>query len=232
MVMAQQPVEAAEVILRRARDVGATSPARAWSTASWSARSPSAASSSRCGACPAEFDDVFLPLYGAHQAHNAATALAAVEAFLGAGPRRRDAGPGLVREALRQGDLAGPAGGRAPGADGHRRRLAQPGRRAASPRPRWPRSSPSTTWSAVVAAMRDKDVAGMLEILEPVLAEIVVTRNSSRPLAGGLRARRPRAPRCSAPTASTRPSGWTTRSTWPSGWPRRPCRRGPPAAPG
>ena len=32
-----------------------------------------------------EYDEVFLPLFGAHQAQNAVTALAAVEAFLGAG---------------------------------------------------------------------------------------------------------------------------------------------------
>src|SRR5918998_830819 len=32
-----------------------------------------------------EYDEVFLPLFGAYQAQNAATALAAVEAFLGAG---------------------------------------------------------------------------------------------------------------------------------------------------
>ncbi len=31
----------------------------------------------------ARYDDVFLPLYGAHQAQNAAVALAAVEAFVG-----------------------------------------------------------------------------------------------------------------------------------------------------
>ena len=33
----------------------------------------------------AHYDEVFLPLYGAHQAENAALALAAVEAFLGGG---------------------------------------------------------------------------------------------------------------------------------------------------
>ena len=33
------------------------------------------------------YDDVFLPLYGAHQAQNAAVALAAVEAFAGDGSR-------------------------------------------------------------------------------------------------------------------------------------------------
>ena len=37
----------------------------------------------------ARYDDVFLPLYGAHQAQNAAVALAAVEAFLGDAAARR-----------------------------------------------------------------------------------------------------------------------------------------------
>ena len=58
---------------------------------------------------------MFLPLHGAHQAHNAAVALAAVEAFFGVGAaaartaRRRHRARGL-----RRGHLAGPAGGRAP----------------------------------------------------------------------------------------------------------------------
>ena len=46
------------------------------------------------------YDEIFLPLHGAHQAQNAAVALAAVEAFLGAGaapPARRRAGPGGLR---------------------------------------------------------------------------------------------------------------------------------------
>ncbi|MBQ1015949.1 dihydrofolate synthase, partial [Micromonospora sp. M51] len=44
------------------------------------------------------YDDVFIPLHGAHQAQNAAVALAAVEAFLGAGARRQ-----LDIEAVREG---------------------------------------------------------------------------------------------------------------------------------
>jgi dihydrofolate synthase/folylpolyglutamate synthase len=36
----------------------------------------------------AEYADIFLPLHGAHQAHNAAAALATTEAFLGAAPSR------------------------------------------------------------------------------------------------------------------------------------------------
>lgn len=35
------------------------------------------------------YPDIFLPLHGEHQAHNAAVALAAVEAFFGAGAQRQ-----------------------------------------------------------------------------------------------------------------------------------------------
>ena len=37
-----------------------------------------------------DYDDLFLPLHGAHQGHNAAVALAAVEAFVGGGEHRLD----------------------------------------------------------------------------------------------------------------------------------------------
>ena len=43
-----------------------------------------------------DYDEVFLPLHGAHQAHNAAVALAAVESFLGGGQGRLDLD--IVRE--------------------------------------------------------------------------------------------------------------------------------------
>ena len=43
------------------------------------------------------YEDVFLPLHGAHQAQNAACALAAVEAFLGAGTSKQ-LDPDVVRE--------------------------------------------------------------------------------------------------------------------------------------
>src|SRR5581483_9602077 len=47
-----------------------------------------------------EYDDVYLPLYGAHQAHNASCAIAAVEAFLGAGQGGGTLEPQIVREAM------------------------------------------------------------------------------------------------------------------------------------
>ena len=87
----------------------------------------------------AQYDDVFLPLYGAHQAQNAATALAAVEAFLGDQPLDADAGP----RRRSPDDLAGPARDHPAQPDDPARRRAQPARRrgAAARRSRTP--SPS-----------------------------------------------------------------------------------------
>ena len=45
-----------------------------------------------------DYADLFLPLHGAHQAHNLACALAAVEAFFGGGEQPLDLD--LVREAV------------------------------------------------------------------------------------------------------------------------------------
>ena len=65
------------------------------------------------------YDEVFLPLYGAHQAENAACALAAVEAFFGAAaaaqragrPRSRPLDAELVRRPFAAVRSPGPAGG-------------------------------------------------------------------------------------------------------------------------
>jgi dihydrofolate synthase / folylpolyglutamate synthase len=123
------------------------------------------------------YDEVFLPLFGAHQAQNAALALAAVEAFLGAGAAKQlDAD--LVREGF---------GG-----------VDSPGRLERV------RSAPTILLDgahnthgmaatvaaleeefsfrhlvAVVAILADKDARGLLELLEPVAASVVVTSNSS-----------------------------------------------------
>ncbi len=122
------------------------------------------------------YEEVFVPLHGEHQAHNAACALAAVEAFLGGGAGRLDLG--VVREAFAAASSPGrmevvrtaptvildaahnPAGARASA-----QAVAE---------------SFALAWIVgVIASFADKDVRGILEAFEPVLAEVVVTRSSS-----------------------------------------------------
>jgi dihydrofolate synthase/folylpolyglutamate synthase len=120
------------------------------------------------------YEGVFLPLHGVHQAQNAALALAAAEAFLGA----RQLDPDVVREAF--------AGVASPGRL-ERIRTAptilldaahNPHGMAATVRALTEEFAFSRL-IAVVAAFADKDVAGMLELLEPNIDAIVCTRNSS-----------------------------------------------------
>ncbi|HMD12576.1 MAG TPA: folylpolyglutamate synthase/dihydrofolate synthase family protein [Marmoricola sp.] len=123
----------------------------------------------------ASYDEVFLPLYGAHQAQNAALALAAVEAFIG-GDDALDAE--VVREAFAE--------------------VTSPGRLEVI------RRSPTIVLDAahnphgaeavveaigdsfafdpligVLGVMADKDHEGLLGAFEPVLAHVVCTQNST-----------------------------------------------------
>ncbi|MCW2784979.1 MAG: FolC bifunctional protein [Marmoricola sp.] len=123
-----------------------------------------------------EYDDVFLPLYGAHQAQNAALALAAVEAFVGGD---EPLGTEVVRDAFAE--------------------VTSPGRLEIV------RRSPTIVLDAahnphgaaalvealedsftfspligVVGVMADKDYEGLLSVLEPALAHIVCTQNSTQ----------------------------------------------------
>jgi dihydrofolate synthase / folylpolyglutamate synthase len=125
-----------------------------------------------------EYGEVYLPLYGAHQAANAAAALAAVEAFFGKGAGTGPLDAGLVREAF--------ANVTSPG------RL-EPVRSAptvlvdAAHNPHGMAAAVAAVTEAfsfrrlvgVVAVLADKDARGMLAILDPVLDEIVVTQNTS-----------------------------------------------------
>jgi dihydrofolate synthase/folylpolyglutamate synthase len=165
VVLAQQPPEAAEVLLRRCAEVGATV-AREGLEFGVVEQLPA----------DGRYDELYLPLHGAHQAANAAAALAAVEAFLGGGETPLDLE--LVREGFA--------------------RVSSPGRLEVA------RTSPTvlldaahnptgmaatvaaltdsfafTHLVAVVACLADKDVRGMLEVLEPAVAAVVVTTNGS-----------------------------------------------------
>lgn len=121
------------------------------------------------------YDDLFLPLYGAHQAQNAAVALASVEALVG-GAEPLDAE--LVAAALAE--VTSPA------------RLEIVRRSPtvvldAAHNPHGARASAEALEDSftfdpligVLGVMADKDVEGLLVALEPVLAHVVATQNSS-----------------------------------------------------
>jgi dihydrofolate synthase / folylpolyglutamate synthase len=121
------------------------------------------------------YDDVYLPLYGAHQAQNAALALAAVEAFVGgddplAEEVVRDAfaevtSPGRLEVVRRSPTIVLDAAHNPHGAAALVAALED-----------------SFTFSpliGVVGVMADKDYEGLLSELEPVFAHIVCTQNST-----------------------------------------------------
>ncbi|GDY53613.1 dihydrofolate synthase [Streptomyces violaceusniger] len=85
VVLAQQPVEAASVVLKRAVEVDATVAREGMEFGVLSREVAVGGQLLTLRGLGGEYTDVFLPLYGAHQAHNAAMALAAVEAFFGIG---------------------------------------------------------------------------------------------------------------------------------------------------
>lgn len=123
------------------------------------------------------YDEIFLPMHGEHQAHNAALALAAVEAFFGAG-----AGKQLDIDAVRAGFATATSPGRM-----ERMRSAPTIFIDAAHNPPGARALAATLTGefdfrklvGVVAVAGDKDVSGILGALEPVLDEIVVTTNGS-----------------------------------------------------
>jgi dihydrofolate synthase/folylpolyglutamate synthase len=129
------------------------------------------------------YEDVFLPLHGAHQAHNAACALVAVEAFLaGARAGSREAVPAL------DGDVvgAGFAGVDSPGRLELVRRsptiLVDAAHNPAGAKVLAEAIEESFTFGrlvGVVGILADKDAVGILDALQPVLDEVVVTRSSS-----------------------------------------------------
>jgi len=120
-----------------------------------------------------DVDEVFLPLYGAHQAANAALALAAVEGFLGFSG-------GLAPEVVREGFAAV----RAPGRLEVVRREGEPtvildgahnpgGARALAAALRGEFVFPRRV--LVLGVLGDKDVEGMCDVLVPAVDEVVVT---------------------------------------------------------
>ena len=181
VVMAPQPLEAAEPLLRRAADVGATVAREGIEFGVLSRELAVGGQRLAIRGLLGEYHDLFLPIFGAHQAGNAACALAAVEAFAGAagsadGPAALDTG--LVSDAF--------AMMSSPGRLEIVRRSPvilidsahNPGGMAATAQA-LTESFGFGELIAVLAVSADKDVAGILDQLEPVAAAVVVTTNSS-----------------------------------------------------
>jgi dihydrofolate synthase / folylpolyglutamate synthase len=177
-ILAAQPADAAAELLRRAVAVDAAVAREGLEFGVLERRVAVGGQVVTLQGLGGTYDEIFLPLHGAHQAQNAACALAAVEAFFGVG-----AGSGPMDAELVRGAFAA---------------VRSPGRLEAV------RSAPTVLLDAahnphgmaasvaaigeafdfrrliaVVAMLVDKDVTGMLEALEPAVDEIVVTENSS-----------------------------------------------------
>ncbi|SEG86487.1 dihydrofolate synthase / folylpolyglutamate synthase [Actinacidiphila yanglinensis] len=178
-VLAQQPPDAARELLRRAVEVEATVAREGAEFGVLHREVAVGGQMLTLRGLGGEYDQVFLPLHGEHQARNASLALAAVEAFFGVGSvHQRTLDLDTVRGAFAA--------------------VTSPGRLEVV------RRSPTVVLDAahnpagaqvtaaaisevfgfshlvgVVGPSGDKDVRGLLEAFEPVFAEIVVTRNST-----------------------------------------------------
>lgn len=98
LVSAVQPRDAAQVLLEKAQEVGV--PFR-FEGVEFGVESRAVAVGGQMldiQGLAGRYDEVFLPLHGAHQAENAAVAVAALEAFFGGGERELD--PEVLREAF------------------------------------------------------------------------------------------------------------------------------------
>jgi dihydrofolate synthase / folylpolyglutamate synthase len=123
------------------------------------------------------YPEIFLPLHGEHQAHNAVVALAAVEAFFGAGASRQ-----LDVDAVRAGFAAATSPGRL-----ERMRSAPTVFIDAAHNPAGAAGLADALQTefdfrylvGIVSVMADKDVDGILTAFEPAFDQIVVTHNGS-----------------------------------------------------
>ncbi len=173
-VLAEQLPGPAEVLLRRCAEVEAT-PVREGLEFDVLSRVPAVGGQLlTLKGLRGQYDDLFLPLFGAHQAQNAVTALAAVEAFAGDQPLDAD----LVRAAFS--------------------RTTSPGRLEIIRRSPMilldaahnPHGAAATAQAledsfafspliGVIGVMSDKEYEGVLAAFEPHFEHLVVTQNST-----------------------------------------------------
>jgi dihydrofolate synthase / folylpolyglutamate synthase len=173
-ILAGQSADAAHVLLERSAEVGALVQREGIEFGVLERVPAVGGQLLRLMAAEGPVDEIFLPLYGAHQAANAAQALAAAEAFLG----MKALAPEVVREGF--------AGVTMPGRMEVVRRSPTVVLDAAH-NPHGARAAADTVTEAfaftplvgVIAAMGDKDVRGMLEVWSEVMQQVVVTQVAS-----------------------------------------------------
>ncbi len=176
VVSALQEPEVAQILIERAQELGAT-PAFEGNEFGILRREVAVGGQQLAiRGLGGDYDDLFLPLHGPHQGHNAATALAAVEAFVGGGQDRLDLD--VIR--------AGLAGATSPGRLEIVRRsptvIVDAAHNPAGAVALKLALEDSFNFAKVVgliAILEDKDAATILEILEPVLNEVVISRTTS-----------------------------------------------------
>src|SRR5260370_10092676 len=178
-VLAQQPLPAAEVLLRHAVEVGATVAREGVEFGVLSREQAVGGQQLVLRGLRGTYEDVYLPLFGLHQAGNAACALAAVEAFAGvSGDAGAALDAGLVLESFAR--VSSP--GRLEGIRRSPPIIIDAAHNPAGMAASVAAIADSFTFarlSGAFAATGDKDVPGILASLEPLLSDIVVTRNSS-----------------------------------------------------
>lgn len=174
IVLAQQEPEAAKELIRRAAEVGADVVREG---IEYCVKSRAVAVGGQLLTITGlhdTYEDIFLPLHGKHQSANAATALAAVEAFFGDQP--------LDIEAVRAGFAAVRSPGRCEVVHRDPSVILD-----AAHNPHGAKALAETLANefnfdeivAVVGLFGDKDAAGILKELEPIVDHVIVTQSSS-----------------------------------------------------
>src|SRR4051812_3242996 len=177
-VLAEQQPDVMQVLLARAAEVGASVVREG---VDFGVADRSAAVGGQLVSLQglrARYDELFLPLYGAHQAQNAAVALAAVEAFVGGGEQSQPLDDDVVRTAFAEGTSPGrleivrrsptillDAAHTPHGAEAAAAALED--------------SFTFTPLIGVIGVMGDKDHVGLLAAFEPHLAHVVCSQNST-----------------------------------------------------
>jgi dihydrofolate synthase/folylpolyglutamate synthase len=177
VITAVQPPEAAEPLLRRAVDVGATVAREGQEFGVVERQIAVGGQVLWLQGLSARYEEIFLPLQGAHQAQNAVLALAAVEAFLGAGQERA-----LDPEGVREGFAEVSSPGRLERVRTSPTVLLDAAHNPAGMQSLVDALREEFAFSrlvAVVGVLADKDSTGMLGLLEPYVDAVVVTQNSS-----------------------------------------------------